>query len=90
MHVFLIQPNGRLPAQPTYINFGVSPSHSNQVPPTGLGSTPSAEVRSVSPSSSSHDGGTDRIKQMEREIHLLRMSVNDKDAQLTQVGMMAL
>ena len=95
VYAILMQRNGRLPGQPTYMNSSVSPSHSSQTPPTGLISTPiglistpSSEVRSVSPSPSSHSshgGGADRIKQMEREIHLLRMSVNDKDAQLTQV-----
>ena len=79
----IIQPNGRLPAQPMYANSSVSPSH--PAPASGLSSTPSS-VRSVSPGPGSH-GGADRIKQMEREIHLLRMSVNDKDAQLTQVSM---
>ena len=98
--VHLVQHHGRLPPQPTYyVNSSVSPSHSSQAPPTGLGSTPiglsstsSSEVRSVSPSPGSHGNhsgtGADRIKQMEQEIHLLRMSVNDKDAQLTQVRWM--
>ena len=78
-----MQPNGRLRShitdQPTYTNNSVSLANTTM----GGMSTTQAEMGFSPSAMGSHSNG--RMKQMEQEIHLLRMSVNDKDAQLAQV-----
>ena len=83
--------------QLTYANASVSTAYSTaglNSTQSGMGhthstvgySSPQSHMTPVFSSPSSHMQGSDRVKQMEQEIHLLRMSVNDKDAQLAQVS----